>query len=32
LFAYYRSPDAIRVELVDRNVFGDLAEFLKAFQ
>jgi hypothetical protein len=32
LFAYYRSPDAVRVELVDRNVFGDLADFLKAFQ
>jgi catechol 2,3-dioxygenase-like lactoylglutathione lyase family enzyme len=32
LFAYYRSPDAVRVEVVDHNVFGDLADFLKAFQ
>jgi catechol 2,3-dioxygenase-like lactoylglutathione lyase family enzyme len=31
MFAYYRAPEAIRVEIVDRNVFGDLAAFLAAF-
>ena len=32
IFAYYLSPDGIRVEIVDRTVFGDLDAFLKAFQ
>jgi catechol 2,3-dioxygenase-like lactoylglutathione lyase family enzyme len=31
IFAYYVSPEAIRVEIVDRNIFGDLDAFLKAF-
>jgi hypothetical protein len=31
VFAYYLSPDRIRVEIVDRNIFGDLDTFLKAF-
>jgi catechol 2,3-dioxygenase-like lactoylglutathione lyase family enzyme len=32
LFAYFRSPDAVRVEVVDHHVFGELADFLNAFQ
>ena len=32
IFAYYLSPDGIRVEIVDRKVFGDLDAFLEAFQ
>jgi catechol 2,3-dioxygenase-like lactoylglutathione lyase family enzyme len=32
IFAYYLSPEGIRVEIVDRTVFGDLDAFLKAFQ
>ena len=32
IFAYYLSPDGIRIEIVDRNVFGDLDGFLKAFR
>ena len=32
VFAYYLSPDRIRVEIVDRKIFGDLDTFLKAFQ
>jgi len=31
-FAYFRSSDDIRVEIVDRRVFGDLDAFLRAFQ
>ena len=31
MFAYYRSPDDMRIEIVDRNIFGDLDTFLKAF-
>ncbi|HVQ52556.1 MAG TPA: VOC family protein [Mycobacterium sp.] len=31
VFAYYRSTDDIRIEIVDRNIFGDLDTFLKAF-
>jgi catechol 2,3-dioxygenase-like lactoylglutathione lyase family enzyme len=31
VFAYFRSPDGVRIEIVDRNVFGDLDTFLKAF-
>jgi catechol 2,3-dioxygenase-like lactoylglutathione lyase family enzyme len=32
LFAYFVSPDGTRVEIVDHDVFGDLADFLSAFQ
>ena len=32
IFAYYLSPDGIRVEIVDRNIFGDFDSFLEAFQ
>lgn len=32
IFAYYLSPEGIRVEIVDRKVFGDLDAFLRAFQ
>jgi hypothetical protein len=32
LFAYFVSPDGARVEIVDHDVFGDLADFLSAFQ
>ena len=32
VFAYYRSPEDVRIEIVDRAVFGDLDAFLKAFQ
>ena len=32
MFAYYRSPDDIRVEIVDHTVFGDLDAFLRAFR
>ena len=31
MFAYYRSPDDMRIEIVDRNIFGDFDTFLKAF-
>lgn len=32
IFAYYLSPDRIRVEIVDRNIIGDFDLFLRAFQ
>ncbi|MFI5507707.1 VOC family protein [Mycobacterium sp. NPDC051804] len=32
VFAYFRSPEDVRIEIVDRTVFGDLDAFLKAFQ
>lgn len=32
VFAYYRSPEDVRIEIVDRTIFGDLDTFLKAFQ
>lgn len=32
IFAYYLSPDAVRVEIVDRNIMGDFDAFLKALQ
>lgn len=32
VFAYFRSADAVRIEIVDRTVFGDLDAFLQAFQ
>jgi len=32
MFAYYRSPENVRIEIVDRTVFGDLDAFLKAFR
>jgi catechol 2,3-dioxygenase-like lactoylglutathione lyase family enzyme len=32
LFAYCLSPEGTRVEIVDHHVFGDLTEFLSAFQ
>src|SRR5262249_16207909 len=32
MFAYYVSPDDVRIEIVDRKVFGDLDSFLQAFQ
>jgi catechol 2,3-dioxygenase-like lactoylglutathione lyase family enzyme len=31
MFAYYLSPDGVRIEIVDQHVFGDFAAFLKAF-
>lgn len=31
MFAYYLSPDGVRIEIVDQHVFGDFATFLKAF-
>jgi hypothetical protein len=31
-FAYYRSPEDVRIEIVDRTVFGDLDAFLQAFR
>jgi catechol 2,3-dioxygenase-like lactoylglutathione lyase family enzyme len=31
MFAYYVSPDGIRVEVVDHTVFGDFATFLEMF-
>jgi catechol 2,3-dioxygenase-like lactoylglutathione lyase family enzyme len=32
MFAYFRSPEDVRVEIVDRTVFGDLDAFLQAFR
>jgi len=32
IFAYYLSPDGVRVEIVDRNIMGDLDRFLEAFR
>ena len=32
VFAYYLSPDGVRVEIVDRNIMGDLDRFLEAFR
>ncbi len=32
MFAYYRSPEDVRIEIVDRTVFGDLDAFLQAFR
>lgn len=32
IFAYYLSSDGVRVEIVDRNAFGDFSTFLEAFQ
>lgn len=32
IFAYYLSPDGVRVEIVDRNIMGDFDAFLKALR
>jgi catechol 2,3-dioxygenase-like lactoylglutathione lyase family enzyme len=32
MFAYYLSPDGVRVEIVDRNIIGDFDAFLKVLQ
>jgi catechol 2,3-dioxygenase-like lactoylglutathione lyase family enzyme len=32
IFAYYLSPDGVRVEIVDRTIMGDFDAFLKAVQ
>ena len=32
IFAYYLSPDGVRVEIVDRTIIGDFDAFLKALR
>ena len=32
MFAYFLSPDGVRVEIVDRNIIGDFDAFLQALQ
>ena len=32
IFAYYLSPDGVRVEIVDRTIMGDFDAFLKALR
>ena len=32
IFAYYLSPDGVRVEIVDRNIIGDFDRFLEVFR
>jgi len=32
IFAYYLSPDGVRVEIVDRKIMGDFDRFLEAFR
>jgi catechol 2,3-dioxygenase-like lactoylglutathione lyase family enzyme len=32
MFAYFLSPDGVRIEIVDRNIIGDFGAFLRALQ